>query len=318
MKKTKFKKALHSAYTPEEAKEAGIKFVDNANWRNAQEGQWVECDDGYVVEVLKAAYAKKMGYNWIRTAWGTYLGSPGGKLDTEARESPWTFSGKKSDGSQNKDPNRKLTRLERLFVKAYVETFDIAQSYRLATENLGLDEKTATLRGVRHMKKPAVQTGVENEVQRLLSDSDLSKKDLIEVGRDMLHSEKTPASVRKGVWDRFLEMQGMLDKGTKIESKTVVALQRSTVENVVKGLKLGKQIEESSEAEFEDDDGSVDSSNGDPTASPRGTGTDRSGDTDGSGHGPIRETHVPGHLHGGDTQTPPEDVHPPAEQGDKA
>jgi len=312
MKQTQFKGALHSAFTVEEAREKGLKWVDNANWREAQEGQWVECDDGYIVEVQKSAYAAKMGYRWIRTAWGTYLGSPGSSLDTVHRESPWTFSGKKVNSADAKDPNRKLTRMERVFSKAFAETFDVGEAYKIASGNMDIDDTLATRRGARHMKKPAVQNAVETEIQRMLTDAGLSKKDLIDFGRDMLEDEKAPASVRKGVWDRFLEMQGMLDKGTKVEAKTVVALQRNVVENVVKGLKAGDKVEEPSEAEFEDGpDGSIDSTDCDPAVSGRRTGTDRSGDPDGSGSGAIRETDVSGHLQRGDSEGPPEDVRPP-------
>jgi len=112
-------------------------------WKNGNEGDWVEADDGRIVQLLKVGGIThpndrknyKYSKGWCRTIVGTFLMNDKTQMDTDfdSHKNRYTFSktiGKKNNVKTRKNPTKK----EKLFttsvvagqgpVKAYMEAFN--------------------------------------------------------------------------------------------------------------------------------------------------------------------------------------------------
>lgn len=132
----------HRVYTVEEARGEGVTTLPD--WRKAEKGDWIETDDGYVLQCLNAGSLTEMpvGSRWVRTAIGTYRTRKWDRLDTEHRESRGTFTGRKYTAAGTQIGP--VTAREKLFVELWFALNDSALAYRQAFE--GADYTRSSVR----------------------------------------------------------------------------------------------------------------------------------------------------------------------------
>ena len=76
----------------------GLKY--SSNWRDAEIGDWVEAEDGCIVQILRSGIMKKRrgkvrDVKYLGTCTGTFPTTRSSKLHTEPFDNIYSFSGKK-------------------------------------------------------------------------------------------------------------------------------------------------------------------------------------------------------------------------------
>lgn len=203
----------HLVYTKEEADAEGVPYFPK--WRDFEHvGQWILTDDNYVVEVL-ASGKMRTGTRWIRTCTGTFLASPGTRLDTEPRDSRYTFNGL----SPKDQPFRVTARIEqwaRLYaqgmhpIKAYIRVFNSSS------------EANAERRVHMLLQKREVLDIVKEELDAVFKELGIDDKFIIRGYKDIFENGDND-NARLASLNSLAKIRGMLQP-KKQESSTQVFL----------------------------------------------------------------------------------------------
>ena len=149
-------------------------------WKDAKEGDWVEADDGGVVQLLKVGGIThpndrknyKHSKGWCRTIVGTFLINEKTKMDTDfdSHKNRYTFSktiGKKSNIKTRKNPTKK----EKLFTTSVVAGHGPVKAYMDAFNED--NDKTAKKRAVVLLKQERIVKEIEKGVMDVAKENGL-------------------------------------------------------------------------------------------------------------------------------------------------
>lgn len=109
-------------FRPEDAVKQDIKYKEN--WRLGETGDWVETDDGWIVQVLKK-YNTKRGNDLLKFAHRTVPVRNKMILTIVGNQYPSAIT------SGNTNTRKLLSRRHKLLIKAYTKTRDWNSAYRL-------------------------------------------------------------------------------------------------------------------------------------------------------------------------------------------
>ena len=154
-----------------------VKVIDD--WRVGQVGDWVQTDDGCVIQILrKGKMLRKKGTQYyVGTCTGTFPVSKKVKMDADRRENIYSFSCYASPDEvvQNR---RDMTANEKLFVhylsggmqpdEAYVQAFP--------TNN----KRYARMKAVNLIKTERVKTAVKEELKPILEELEIDERFVLE------------------------------------------------------------------------------------------------------------------------------------------
>lgn len=192
-------------YTKAEASKAGISYRED--WQNAETGDYVLTGDGFVVPVVHAAPLSTGGRR-VRIPTGTFSSKMSKEITTEDRENRYSFGGKDLD---RKNPDRPLSRQEKLFCKAYNTCRNAALAYKEASGRMEIDKGVAKRMGTILMGRANVQVQVFQDLRERLEEHGVTENRVIRDYIAIVDHEECPFSVRKSVNDTFAKMLGMLD-----------------------------------------------------------------------------------------------------------
>ena len=153
-----------------------VKVIDD--WRVWQVGDWVQTDDGCVIQILrKGKMLRKKGTQYyVGTCTGTFPVSKKVKMDADRRENIYSFSGYASPDEvvQNR---RDMTANEKLFVhylsggmqpdEAYVQAFP--------TNN----KRYARMKAVNLIKTERVNTAMKEELKPILEELGINETSIL-------------------------------------------------------------------------------------------------------------------------------------------
>ena len=212
-------KADYEIYTENEAKR---KSIDYKYWKDADEGDWAVSDDGWVAQVIKKKEypgRNKHSNVYLRLPWGyTFFSSkyPTKKFKAEGRKSVHTFSGKSEiDVLCNKPKMRKLA-----MGFAHMKDFDLAIDWAF-----GSTTSEERRRYKRTMRSKSFNKMVRDEIQKLLSDYDMTEgytMELLKTAIEYAKDKKDVSNLLKAV-DNLQELHGMKDKGQVTTTSTLEA-----------------------------------------------------------------------------------------------
>jgi len=146
-------KKKHSVYDIEDDVPSSLRVL--GDWRLAKVGDWVKADDGCTIQVLRVGTmrthrGKVKERNYVGTCTGTFCNYKTTKMDTELRDSIYSFSGKRYRYGTLESREKPTTR-EILFAQqvsrgsspsdAYYNVYD-TKSKRHATLSAGVLIKT--------------------------------------------------------------------------------------------------------------------------------------------------------------------------------
>lgn len=214
----------HVYYTIGEAEDVGLRWKP---WRACQIGDWARTDDDMVVEVLTRG-GTRSSYDWLRIATGTFVTSPGVRMTTEVRENRTSFGGKYP---QWKDPNRKLTKRERLFTEVYTRTWDQKLAYAMASgrdkNERGVGERAAV-----YVARANVQEAVKDRIRELAARQGVDE-DYVIGGFKELFEEGVNETTRARALENLAKILQMLDSK---HEKAVVMLGAGITEAEIKEI----------------------------------------------------------------------------------
>tara|TARA_R100000152_G_C6768635_1_gene194199 strand:- start:473 stop:1264 length:792 start_codon:yes stop_codon:yes gene_type:complete len=149
-------------------------------WKDAKEGDWVEADDGGIVQLLKVGGIThpndrknyKHSKGWCRTIVGTFLINEKTKMDTDfsSHKNRYTFSktiGKKTNIKTRKNPTKK----EKLFTTSVVAGHGPVKAYMDAFNED--NDKTARKKAVVLLKQERIVKEIEKGVMDVAKENGL-------------------------------------------------------------------------------------------------------------------------------------------------
>jgi hypothetical protein len=190
----------HVTYSREEADAIGLIVIED--WRDGMPGQWVQTEDGYVVEILKSGLLRK-GTKWVRTVHGTFLTTTG-HMTTEKRQDRFTFTGRKAH------KEFKMSTRIKAWASMVVLGHDPVQTYLsvFSTESKSWAEQ----RVVFLLKNPEVMEFMRSELKPILAELGITQKSVIKGYLDIF-TEGDSDNVRLKALNELAIMVGVKEEG---------------------------------------------------------------------------------------------------------
>tara|TARA_R100000781_G_scaffold774_1_gene1338 strand:- start:1475 stop:2194 length:720 start_codon:yes stop_codon:yes gene_type:complete len=161
----------HYVYDDTTEVPASIKVI--ADWRDGQVGDWVQTDDGCVIQVLrKGKMLRKKGTQYyLGTCTGTFPVSKNMKMDSDRRPNIYSFSGY-STPEEVVQNRRELTANERLFIANLSEGMQPDEAYVRAfpTNN----KRYARMKAVNLIKTERVFKAMKEELKPICDELGVS------------------------------------------------------------------------------------------------------------------------------------------------
>lgn len=214
----------------------GESYVEN--WRLGQEGDWVLTDDGRVVEILKRGKFKSgqgRGTEYVRTVCGTFRALDSATMDSVVRKNPYSFSSGKSAGDVRRDRKRTNVR-EDIFAGYVAQGMEDFRAYMLAfpTENPTHAKREAKLL----LGYERIRRKVDEKILEIMEDVGLSKRRLIEIGKELLEGAEL-AKDKIRMLEDFWKAAGILggEKRTEIAAAVFPGLTGEQLKRIMSGHK---------------------------------------------------------------------------------
>ena len=194
------------------------------NWREGTEGSWVVSDDGQVCEVLKRgtmlrrAGSKQKNY-YIRVPLGTFICGDNIIMEGEPRRNLYSFGLTDTSVYEHKVEKKKTTQREFLFAQYVAKGEDVVDAFVKAfpTNNKSYAEGQAKIL----MKAKRIQNMIREEIDRVLSDADITPLYLLEQMRDIVDKRDSNDRDKIQALKTLMQISGMMDTEKKTESVAV-------------------------------------------------------------------------------------------------
>ena len=163
----------HYVYNTVEEFQKYHKDINPKHWKdNPQEGDWVNSDDGGIVQILKRSGIShpndrknfKLNRGYVRTVVGTFLLNDKSKMDTNFDLHPnrYTFSKNVKQANENFKKRKNITKKERLFTTEVIVGKDAVTAVQnVYKEN---DYSKAKKKAVLLLKQERIMNEVEKGV----------------------------------------------------------------------------------------------------------------------------------------------------------
>ena len=147
-------------------------------WKDGEEGDWVEADDGGIVQILKKGvldhkkdsenYKANRGY--VRTVVGSFIINENSKMDTDFDQHPnrYTFSKNLKNSNENFKKRKKVTTNEKLFTTQVITV----QSAITSVQNVYKmdDYKKAKSKAMLLLKQERIMNEIDRGVNEIAKD----------------------------------------------------------------------------------------------------------------------------------------------------
>ena len=221
MRSYTIKKINHKVY--DDVTEVPDDLVVQPNWKVGEIGDWVLCDDGSVIEILRTGWVKfrKTRYRYVGTCTGTFICKPSIKMDSSKRRNIYSFGGDKNTLDSIRD-RKNLTTQELLFAKHVAHGMNPEEAYLKVykTNNVAYaKERSAIL-----VKQERVVMAVKEELDSVFKDLGIDLKYLISKAKDELEISDR-ASDRLKALQMLWDAADVVPKGTKVTAMTGAVFQ---------------------------------------------------------------------------------------------
>ena len=156
-------------YVYDDATEAPNTIKVKVDWRAGQVGDWVQTDDGCIVQILRrgSMLRKKGTQYYVGTCTGTFAVNDSTVMDADRRENIYSFSGHASPDEvvQNR---RKMTANEELFVLNLTQGMQPDEAYVRAfpTNN----RRYARMKAVNLIRTERIHTAMKKELEPVMDE----------------------------------------------------------------------------------------------------------------------------------------------------
>tara|TARA_R110002012_G_scaffold7562_6_gene35300 strand:- start:10194 stop:10916 length:723 start_codon:yes stop_codon:yes gene_type:complete len=172
----------------------------NINWRKGKVGDWVQADDGKIVQILRRYNTS--GMECIGTCTGTYVVSDDNEMDTVRKKDIYSVSGK---NWYDRLVNRKEpTKYEVLFAQRLALGDQPTQAYLHVYKTK--DEDTAKRKAAILVKQERIQKLVRQDLKDTFGKLGIDLDYLVESAKDVVDGAKNDSDRLKALnmlWDAF-------------------------------------------------------------------------------------------------------------------
>ena len=214
MRTYKISNQFHKVFDDKEELPSGVGVV--SDWRQADIGDWVEADDGCIIQILRKGTMKTTwGKNRIRyyvgTCTGTFMCNPKTKMDTSKRENVWSLSGK---NTENLIFDRKtLTKREVVFVQFVAKGLSLQEAYLRSfdTDN----RRYALEQSAKLIKTERVRTSLKEELKPVLKELKIDDKSVLKGIKEVAEGNEKAETRLKALF----KLSDILDLEDKTQTK---------------------------------------------------------------------------------------------------
>ena len=214
MRTYKVSDVYHKVFNDKEELPSEIGVV--SDWRQADIGDWVEADDGCIIQILRKGTMKTTwGKNRIRyyvgTCTGTFMCNPKTKMDTSKRENVWSLSGK---NTENLIFDRKtLTKREVVFVQFVAKGLSLQEAYLRSfdTDN----RRYALEQSAKLIKTERVRTSLKEELKPVLKELKIDDKSVLKGIKEVAEGNEKAETRLKALF----KLSDILDLEDKTQTK---------------------------------------------------------------------------------------------------
>ena len=214
MRTYKVSDVYHKVFNDKEELPSEIGVV--SDWRQADIGDWVEADDGCIIQILRKGSMKTTwGKNRIRyyvgTCTGTFMCNPKTKMDTSKRENVWSLSGK---NTENLIFDRKtLTKREVVFVQFVAKGLSLQEAYLRSfdTDN----RRYALEQSAKLIKTERVRTSLKEELKPVLKELKIDDKSVLKGIKEVAEGNEKAETRLKALF----KLSDILDLEDKTQTK---------------------------------------------------------------------------------------------------
>ena len=214
MRTYKVSDVYHKVFNDKEELPSEIGVV--SDWRQADIGDWVEADDGCIIQILrkgtmKTTWGKNRIRYYIGTCTGTFMCNPKTKMDTSKRENVWSLSGK---NTENLIFDRKtLTKREVVFVQFVAKGLSLQEAYLRSfdTDN----RRYALEQSAKLIKTERVRTSLKEELKPVLKELKIDDKSVLKGIKEVAEGNEKAETRLKALF----KLSDILDLEDKTQTK---------------------------------------------------------------------------------------------------
>ena len=214
MRTYKVSDVFHKVFDDKEELPSEIGVV--SDWRQADIGDWVEADDGCIIQILrkgsmKTTWGKNRIRYYIGTCTGTFMCNPKTKMDTSKRENVWSLSGK---NTENLIFDRKtLTKREVVFVQFVAKGLSLQEAYLRSfdTDN----RRYALEQSAKLIKTERVRTSLKEELKPVLKELKIDDKSVLKGIKEVAEGNEKAETRLKALF----KLSDILDLEDKTQTK---------------------------------------------------------------------------------------------------
>ena len=188
--------------------------IVNKDWRDADIGDWVQAEDGCIIQILrkgvmKKAKGKNRNINYIGTCTGTYPCTESARMDTERRANIYSFSGDYAETVIEK--RRKLTSKEELFVQYLVGGMPMQEAYLKAFPTN--DERYALSAAKTLTRTERVKTAMKEELKPIMENLGIDSEYILGAIKDLAEVSDRDETRLKALF-KLSDILDLEDKGS--------------------------------------------------------------------------------------------------------
>ena len=178
MRTYKVNKIEHTVFDEKDEVPAEIDYI--YNWRQGHLGDWVQADDGCIIQILReGTMNKSKGSNreqvYLGTCTGTFIVSDKTKMDTSKREDIYSLGGR--ERNERLETNDRLSSREHTFVQYLASGMDARKAYLKAFPTN--DPHYAGLRAGQLVKTTRIRTAMKEELKPVLEELGINETSIL-------------------------------------------------------------------------------------------------------------------------------------------
>jgi len=220
----------HEILTPQEADDRGLHYLKDYKETEAK-GDYILTDDDAVLEVLAFGQSPRNGKRWIRTCIGTFaIDSPVPYVDTEHRESRFTFSGK-----IRKKTHVKFTIEWEAFAEYLVRGYKPMDAYKMVYPKANSD-RYASEKALLLMQRKEVKVIVAKKISDTLAELEIDDRYLLNRYKELANNADSD-SVSIQALNALSEIKGIKgNKQVSLTTKVFAGIPQTELDQIQNGV----------------------------------------------------------------------------------
>ena len=210
MRHYKVNKTEHTVFDDPDEVPGSIDYL--YNWRHGHIGDWVQSDDGCVIQILReGTMNKSKGSNreqvYLGTCTGTFVVSDNVKMDTSKRDDIYSYGGK--ERNERVETNEKVSSREHVFVQLLASGMDARKAYLKAFPTN--DPHYAGLRAGQLIKTTRIKTAMKEELKPFMEELGIDETYILKNIKSVVDSSPKEDTKLKALF-KLADIMDMEDK----------------------------------------------------------------------------------------------------------